>query len=177
MKTTILFFSFLIIICVPGVANAIFPTCINAVATNYNKILSSRYNRVLNQRMVWQFCMAIETGDKETLAQLVSDGLDRILTDNDFYTALIFAVKAGHLEIVQFLSKHLKIVDINLRDNDGYTALMLAVKAGHLEIVQFLSKHPQVDINLRDNDGYTALMLAELKGYKDIAKILSTPRY
>ncbi len=85
-------------------------------------------------------------------------------------TALMYAVKSGHKEIVQMLLAKAGI-DINARTSNGYTALMLPLignvgefyaqeHVSHREIVRMLLYHPNININAQNDEGWTALMFA-----------------
>ncbi|MGO0306084.1 ankyrin repeat domain-containing protein [Endozoicomonas acroporae] len=93
--------------------------------------------------------------------------VDRSLAkDKDNYgcTALHFAARDGHTDIVKVLldidrSYHLNLaVDI---DNYGYTALHFAARDGHTDIVELLLAADDSLANVRTlYDGFTALELA-----------------
>jgi len=53
-------------------------------------------------------------------------------------TALMYAAKGGHAEVVRVLLD--RNADANAKDKDGKTALMLAEEEGHTEIVKLLKK-------------------------------------
>ena len=154
-------FLLLTIICVPGVANA---TCSDSFKDNNTR----SDKELISDEMV----KAIRTGNKEEVAQLVSEGIDVNLQDKDGNTAFMLASYRGHNEIMKFLSEHPK-VDKNIRNHNGETALILASKAGDIEIVKFLSEDLEVDKNLQDNEGYTALIKAIRFRHKKIVKFLS----
>jgi len=84
-------------------------------------------------------------------------------------TALGYACKYGHLEIVKFLVE--KGADINQKNDFGKTPLMYASARGHLEIVELLLKN-KADINKKNSKDMTALMYASLHEYPKIVKLL-----
>jgi ankyrin repeat protein len=82
-----------------------------------------------------------------------------INTRDDGYSALMKAVKHGHIKIVRSLLQ--SGVDVNTRSTYGRTALMEAVMHGHTEIVGLLLQ-VGADVNARHGDGgWTALVRAE----------------
>jgi ankyrin repeat protein len=89
-------------------------------------------------------------------------------TDNDGYTALMYAAENGYLDVVKELITHK--ADINIA-NDGWTALIAAVFKGHLNIVKELIAH-KADLNKSDSTGSTPLIFAAHIGHLDIVKKL-----
>ena len=88
-------------------------------------------------------------------------------------TALHWAIKKGHLDIVRMLIKNKgKDININLQDNQGYTPLNTACANGHKGVVEALLKRGGINVNLQNNQGYTPLIKACIYGYKDVVKAL-----
>jgi ankyrin repeat protein len=87
-------------------------------------------------------------------------------------TALMWASRNGHTEIVEILLRN-KDIDVNLQDKlNGWTALMWASGKGHTNIVRMLLQHKNIDVNKQDAWGNTALMWASGQGHKEIAQML-----
>ena len=117
---------------------------------------------------------------------------------NSGFTALHFAVKEGHGDVVQVLidagadvqtkpvmlassSGYLDIVKmlveagagVRVTDNEGVTCLILASGAGHTETVRYLVGLKDMDVNhVWDVAGHTALGIAVTKGYHDVVEVL-----
>ena len=80
-------------------------------------------------------------------------------------TPLFFASAGGHLDVVKFLSKKLKV---NERDEKGWSPLHLASARGHLDVVRFLI---QKGAN-KDEINFTPLHLASTYGHLETVKLL-----
>ena len=95
--------------------------------------------------------------------------LDINFDDKRGMTALIWASKNGHLEIVRtFLNTSL--VDINKeRKIDRATALMLACYNGHSDVVDILLNQTNIALDMRTSSkADNALLMVSLKGHKDV---------
>ena len=92
---------------------------------------------------------------------------------NTGITPLHLAAKNGHLDIYEFLSKH--VVDMNPTMDSDITPLHLAAKYGHLEVCQFICKNLDGWNNLLHwnhrfigiyrSDAITAVDLAFMRGH------------
>ena len=94
------------------------------------------------------------------------------------WTALMFAAKAGHTNIVKALlhfssktSNPKKQLKIDLVNKANCTALILASYSGHAEIVKLLLKGG-ADYKTRDKFGMSAHIWAEKKKFTEIAETL-----
>jgi len=113
---------------------------------------------------------AADTGNKEVIVLLLSNGANIEAVDNKGRTALYYA--SGSLKTIEFLVKH--GANIKAKDNDGSTALHSAAArfGSSKETVRWLVKLG-ADVNARDNDGRTALHSAAARfGNRDILKWL-----
>lgn len=81
---------------------------------------------------------AVDSGDLETVKNLLTDGADVNAREDDGTTALIWAARYGSLEIVKALLLH--GADVNAENKYGDTALSIAEAEGHPEIVQLLKQ-------------------------------------
>lgn len=89
--------------------------------------------------------------------------------DINRHTALLHAVKGGHLGNVQLLLHHK--ANIEAKDKNGQTALLLAVKVGDLGMVKpLLDQGAKMDE--KDNAGRTALDLAKDKYNQPLVNLL-----
>ena len=101
-----------------------------------------------------------------------SDGdadADKDFADSDGRTALMWASRAGHVEVVSLLLD--AGPDKDSADNDGRTALMWASGAGRVEVVRLLLD-AGADMEFADNAGRTALMTASRAGRVEIVRLL-----
>ena len=107
-------------------------------------------------RMVW----ALIDNDKVDYDNIV---------DNEYgMNALMWAVKNGHLNIVNDIIN--VGADVNLGDKNGKTALIHAVQSGNKEIVEYLLDN-DADITLEDDEGRDAIAYARI--YDDNEQILN----
>ncbi len=115
-------------------------------------------------------------GQAGTVSPLLEAGADTNAFDLPIYgrrTALMFAAKNGHLEIVAALiaaHAHAR-TGVNQSMSNGQTALMFAAENGHLEIVAALIR-AGADANQAMSDGSTALIKAAQNGHTQIVKTL-----
>jgi ankyrin repeat protein len=66
-------------------------------------------------------------------------------------TALHYAAKAGHADIVKTFLLYTNELDLNLKDSDGQTPLHLATKNGRVHVVKALCQIPDQQ-RLRANE-------------------------
>jgi ankyrin repeat protein len=86
-------------------------------------------------------------------------------------SALIYACKDGHFEIVQFLCKFEQI-DVNLQDQFNWTSLIFAAKSGFKKIVEILLQHITIDVNLLTTFGWNALLHSIQTGHHEVVNLL-----
>jgi hypothetical protein len=80
------------------------------------------------------------------LAMVNADNLDRRTEDNNF-TALIYAAQAEHLDSVRRLVE--RGANVNLRATDGSTAASIAYDRGNIEIYNYLKANGAIDFEPR----------------------------
>ena len=119
---------------------------------------------------------ASSNNDKEVVASLLGLGTCIDFQDYTGNTALIYAINAGHKDMVKLLldagaSLHITFTRTNERVLTNFTALMNAASHGLKEIVEMLIV-AGADINARCSDGSTALHMAAYNGHKEIIKFL-----
>jgi ankyrin repeat protein len=89
---------------------------------------------------------------------------------NDGWTALHYAARTGHEEVMSFLLRH--GAQANIRDGQGVTPLMVASWEGHMGGVRALLRHRNVqELNERKADGQTALHMACVTSYAKDAEV------
>jgi ankyrin repeat protein len=116
--------------------------------------------------------IATRNRNKDILALLLENGIDVNQQDDKGETALMWASKKGHKEIVQMLLQH-ENIQKNKQNYYGHTALFLASRQGNKEIVEIFLQEKNIEINQRDKTfGETALMKASQVGHKEIVQML-----
>jgi len=127
---------------------------------------------------------AVEKGKTQILHELIADmqmpSIPSDLTDPKGQTALAYAAKIGHREMVSVLIK-LNASDISSQNSQGLTPLMYAASNGHAAAVELLVPHSHVNVGDSES-GSTALMLAteyckvapskSIRGYHDTVHVL-----
>mmetsp|Transcript_8677 Transcript_8677/g.7767 ORF Transcript_8677/g.7767 Transcript_8677/m.7767 type:complete len:122 (-) Transcript_8677:1-366(-) len=91
------------------------------------------------------------------------------MKDIDGYTALMYSIIIGHINIFKQLLNHHNI-DVNIQNNDGNSALILAVHYGKYDIAQMLIHNSNVDVNY----GNTPFSLAVFTDCIETAKLFLT---
>jgi ankyrin repeat protein len=115
---------------------------------------------------------ACERGNLTTVDLLIKAGANpNFINDDDGFTALIWAVRQNHLEVVRLLLR-LGVKDIiNNIDKTNNNALSLSIINNNLEIVKELFKHgANPNFNYINNDNL--LLLAIDNNYVEIVKEL-----
>jgi Ankyrin repeats (3 copies)/Ankyrin repeat len=118
---------------------------------------------------------AVESGDAESVQQLLDRGQNIIARDVDERTALHVAAKGGHLAVVMLLLE--RGADIFARDKWGDMALHEAVSFdgpesnNNQEVVKLLLDR-SLNINSRGFNGYTPLIYAARKGHLELVRLL-----
>eukprot|EP00931_Biecheleriopsis_adriatica_P073066 TRINITY_DN47426_c0_g1_i1.p1 TRINITY_DN47426_c0_g1~~TRINITY_DN47426_c0_g1_i1.p1 ORF type:complete len:407 (-),score=91.02 TRINITY_DN47426_c0_g1_i1:9-1202(-) len=118
---------------------------------------------------------AAMTGSMDVVIELVPTveveyGVDLDMQNNNGNTALIFAVRNNHVDIVKVLLDFRASLDV--RNNKCMTPLMYAARAGQADLVQLLVQNG-ADLNLQNSDGDTAIMLSLLRNRWDISRYLA----
>lgn len=87
------------------------------------------------------------------------------LRDEEGFTALMYAVQAGHYEVARILYD----LEGRVKNTNGETALMLAAASGFTRIANMLMIK---EAGERDNQGRTALMRAAIYNHGDVIRLL-----
>ncbi|MBV8801725.1 MAG: ankyrin repeat domain-containing protein, partial [Gammaproteobacteria bacterium] len=85
-------------------------------------------------------------------------------------TPLMYACKAGHLELLNILLE--AEADINLLDYKENGILNWAVINGHVKVVEVLLKQKRINLNQQNREGLSPLMEASIKGDLHMVNIL-----
>ena len=126
-----------------------------------------RSRRLLELRSWTPLMKAVKANNINLVTHLLANNTDAKATNNDGYTALMFAAMYGNEKSVELLIPH---SDVKATNDNGWTALMLAAFYGNEKSVELLIPHS--DVKAINNDGATALDIAETRGYNHIVSLL-----
>jgi ankyrin repeat protein len=116
-----------------------------------------------------EYLSALERGDLDTAARLVTAGVDIDAHRTDGKTLLILAAKESDVILVRKLIAAGANVDATT--NNGGTALMFAAIRGDIE-TQTALIDAGADVNAVGGFDWTALMVATVKGHSDVVRQL-----
>ena len=121
-------------------------------------------------RELWRVA---EDGDMDSLAGILSRGVDVNARNEHGMTALMRAAHYGHERMVRALLEH--GADPNVTRNDRFTALALAAFFGHTETVRILIENgAKTEIVTRS--GTSPKMWATARTFTEAARCLEQPR-
>lgn len=121
---------------------------------------------------------AAVVGDTGRVTDLIREGLNAAMKDEDAWTPLHYASWHGQVEVVNILLRDWQGGPIEVTDN-GSTALHFAARNGFPKVVEILLACPIIKVDAQDSDKNTPLMLCEnlQQGYwEEVSKILKNPR-
>jgi ankyrin repeat protein len=118
-----------------------------------------------------RFLTATEQGSLANVKTCIAAGVNVEAKDNNGGTALFYASRYGHLEIVQYLLQNGN-ANVEAKTNGGMTALHWASDNGDLKVVQYLLQNGNANVEAKSNNGWTALHLASNKGHLEIVQYL-----
>ena len=121
-----------------------------------------------------EFLLTALMGDSSNVQKQLKDkGITEDFSDKRGMTALIWASKYGHNEVVKLLLNSSR-VDINKkRKSDGATALILASYNGHEDVVEILLAQSEIETAIRTSpEGNSALMTASIRGHDNVLQLL-----
>jgi len=106
-------------------------------------------------------------------ALLAKKGWDINATDTMGRTALAWAARGGHADVVEILLQ-LKDIDPNAADTKhGQTPLWWAAEGGHEKVLKFLLEREDISLDTADTEyGQTPLWWATEGGYEGVVKLL-----
>jgi len=118
---------------------------------------------------------AADCGDLALVSQMLKDGakVNEKFMNPQFNlkcTALHYAVRSGHLEIVRLLLEN--GANVNALEHEDWTPLYYAANNGHYRIAKLLLEHG-ADKSIKDNyKGRTALDVAKYRQFHDMVELL-----
>ena len=149
--------------------------------SEYNKKESRRYKNTPNnwkdsindssnsekEKMLFKYCL--ENNRKMVKMLVPSDDVDMNCVDADGNTPLMFAVKSGQREVVEYLLKNEAKVDY--LNNKGISPLHLAVRKNSLLLARLILGYG-ADLNITDPYNQTVLFDAVVENNVDMADFL-----
>jgi hypothetical protein len=115
------------------------------------------------------FFQSVRNNDINEIINLIDNGIDVNIKNNDGFTGLMLACINGHFDIVKLIVD--KGADFSIANKDGNTGFHLACEYGHIEIIKVLIKQG-MDINATNNEEATGLHIACEFGFLNIVKKL-----
>ena len=101
------------------------------------------------------FINAAKAGKLWKVKLFLSMGVNVNAVDGEGKTALMYAAKNGHTEVVKRLLKA-RDINVNAQDNEDVSALMFAVMNEHEDVVNLLVNKGKADKTLTSKKGFTA---------------------
>lgn len=130
---------------------------------------------LVEQELSTQLIEAIKINEVSLVRQMIGDGTQILLKDEQGWCALHHAVWAGHEGVLQelLISKELHVnpKGIDTRDHDGYSALHRAARVGQVRLGIMLIK-ARADINLTNKFGRSVLYFALEANKEHLVKAL-----
>jgi ankyrin repeat protein len=126
---------------------------------------------VAERKRMNRFFDSISDGDIEAVTAEIDAGFDLAVTDNLKWTALHYAARRGHFNILHTLltSFQKNPVDIDARTHQaGWTPLMMAADRGKTECCQLLLEFG-AEMMLTNSEGKSAVFLARESGHNELA--------
>ena len=144
------------------------------VGGNYNQVTRSGESVIsiifkMKNNATTVLFVASQRGYVFTISNLLDNGIDPNLPDEDGLTPLMAACENGHGGVVELLLEN--NVLINAQNKHGITAIYIASHNGHSSVVSTLLTNG-ADPNLPMKDGSTPLMVASKNGHGDVVELL-----
>ena len=116
-----------------------------------------------------KFIAFAANGELDKIENYIKKGIDVNVRNKSKWTALAYACKYNHIEIVKLLVD--SGANVNMTVNVGSTPLLIALNEGNTEIAKFLIEN-KADINHKDIMGMSALAWAAKQGKLEIVIFL-----
>lgn len=111
----------------------------------------------------WDLLYAADIGDKESIGQLIDDGVNPDFENYDGVTAIMLASQQGYDDIVEYLIKC--GADVNKKsDYNGITPIISAVRNDFLRTAEILIRNG-ANVNDNDNWGRQAIHYSAINGH------------
>jgi serine/threonine protein kinase len=130
----------------------------------------------LRKTICKELFLCAEHGDVKKLEQLLEkhrEAIDFRAKGIDNFTALHFAARKGHSDIMKAILRSLKPVNIDAKTKSEWTPLMMAADRGYTNVVELLLEYG-ADIHAKNNAGKSAIFLARESGQLPIATMLTS---
>lgn len=114
---------------------------------------------------------AAEAGELLALQEVLRRGAAVDAVDDQGCSILHYAAGGGHVEVVKFCVKKLKM-NSSVQDSEGDTPLLVAAFEGHTEVVEWLLKNGS-SVQERNHEGMSAALAAAAGEHPDVIEILN----
>lgn len=116
-------------------------------------------------------CIAADSDCTEMIADLIDNGADVNIADDNKNTPLDFAIENGNLDIVKRLLK--EGAEVNTVDHRyGYTPLLCAIARKRLDIIGLLLNTKGVEVHKKYKHGWTPLYTAVVDMDTEVINLL-----
>ena len=145
----------------------------DVTGVRYRHHYSRVINHVLDQNKT-PLIHASEKGYTDLALYLVGEQKVNVNVKDDYgYTALAYALRHGHIDIVKYLLDNGATISGDKVETEEPTPLSIATRNGHLNLVKYLVEERGAKMDGTFEDGnMTLLMYASCNGYLDIVKYL-----
>lgn len=134
------------------------------------KLNSKELEELCNEKLT-PFLWAASAGKTQVIQYFLENNLvDSTYTDDEYDSALHFAIYNNHLETVKFLIEK-QYIDPAVRNGCGENALLSAVSSEQIKIIEYLADYDSTLFSF-NNKRQTAGLLAALTGSIEIVKLI-----
>ncbi|GIZ44022.1 hypothetical protein CKM354_000723100 [Cercospora kikuchii] len=144
------------------------------------KLLLASIDQKNDSRIIFSFLVwLIQDGELTAIRRFKDATTERRLPmdqkDSSGWTLLHWAVRQGHLGILQEVLTQTEVTILNDLTNEGKTALHVAAQRGHLDIALRLLDLSGVETTILDCNGRSVLSLAAESGMLELVRALPKP--
>ena len=132
-------------------------------------IIKRLEQRTRESQAIEPLCLAAKQGDKARVSEIIAQGINVNLQDQDLMTPLHWACFMGNSEIVEMLIN--AGANVYMQEQDLKTPLHLAAARGHVQVVEKLLQH-QANVDILDNEKNKPADYALINKHREISAML-----